>query len=1786
MTENNGGYIYSLVPDNAWLNDASRVYPVVIDPDVVLDFRGNFDNVYIRKDQPDANFTDPTYGSTDRLKLGNTSAQCMSLIKLNTLPSLNSGDVVVSARLYLTRYSTNDGDTGKEIDAYKMLGDWSENEITWNGYKALNGGNPADTKIEAFALSPEKSEYNVFDVTNLVKYWYRNPSKNFGIVLKAKDNRYYTEYASSRYSPSLSNHPCFSIAYVNSTGFESMFSYSTQEAGRAGIGNVNLFSGNLTFSHDDASIVNGGMSIGVTHVYNTNDRTINNGYGRGWRLNYAQQITGVTLPNRQNTELYYEYVDGDGTRHYYTKKENSSTEFLSELDKDSVMKINTSAKEITITDKGDNKLVFACELFDHDNDSSTAKVYRGRLVRIEDANGNKVNISYASASISSLRISSISEQLAGNSASGQSISFAYSENLLSSITSPDGLTVNYAYDSNKCLTGITTADGKTCTYLYNNRYCMTQAKDITNYSVNYTYNNASPYRVLSVKEMTGATEGQQLTFGYKRNVTMVEDSRSRKMLYQFNNYGQAVCVRDPEGRAAFAAFNTGDRNLTQLAAVSKTQNTVFNLLEDHGFERKSWTISNASFDTAYAYTGKYSAKLNSGSGDASVSTSATVVPSQTYTLSAYFKGGDNAKVQVLDSTGTVIAESDPVQTPETTGTDWSRGAVTFIPETNTVTVRLLAPSGNGTIYADAVQLEVGSTPNRYNMLENSDFSDGLNHYTRSGLDENNDKVITGSHSSHPEAFSAKIFRFEGNPTTTKTISQSIAVNGKKGDSYSFGGWIRTEAPAYVESYRNNAEVNKITVSVEFIDSNGNKVGDVCTVSFNANTTDWQFACSSAVASDAYSKIRISATFKNGRNKVTVDGLQLYRETFSQAYSYDENGNLVSSVSLIGQEPKLTYDSNDNVTSSTDPLGNKTTYTYDGKHNLLTSTAPSGVKTTNVYDANGNVTETKLGSSTTYIRSQTEYDSTSALAMAVTDARGNSVTYTYDDNTRQQTSVTDAKGNTSTYSYGNAASMLRLASLTGSGTGTVNYGYDSYGRLNRISRASTDYNFTYDEWGRTVSTKVGNVALSTNFYDEYSRLSRVVYGNGSVVYYFYDSLDRVSGINKGDATKSWLAYDFIYDGEGNLYELRNYETHRSTFFEYDHAGKCMASTEKSFTGNADIVEYTGTVSGYRYFYDENNNLIKIRSNMDGIYWNTGYTYDEDNRLSQITLSNDKTINYAYDPETGRLDYLIYHLGVEYKVDVTYKSGANGSATSLIYTYTNGSDARYNYNYDANGNITQIWRGSVTFASATEKYSYEYDAANQLIRENLYYGSGNAENATYTYSYDKWGNILSKSKYAYTTGTLGTIQSVISYYGYGNSQWKDQLTSYNGQSITYDASGNPINYLGATLVWEGQRLKSYTPVSTDSDKVNAYTYNYDENGLRTQKTVNIIKTSYYYNGSLLMGMTIGKGSRVKILRFSYDANGKVVGVNYNGTYYYYLRNAQGDVVKLIDKTGAAVVEYAYDSWGKPLSTTGSLASDLGKDNPFRYRGYIYDEETGFYYLQSRYYDPEVRRFISADVLLSTGQGVLGHNAYAYCLNNPINRYDESGHVAILTKENYWQNVAEGGAGTISLPGPIDIGKSVKSVIGTIIAFIAALMSLSETDVDVDTSTKPNTPMREPYYGVRIYAGEFQILTPPMSLEDAIAWTVSAMALGEYIDNKKKSTQFGSTTSWGIYAETEEDASAFAVALGGVLGIVDMSKLVYDEHHGSGTYNHYHMPGRKVIYNGKKYMHFHIWYGELMP
>ena len=235
------------------------------------------------------------------------------------------------------------------------------------------------------------------------------------------------------------------------------------------------------------------------------------------------------------------------------------------------------------------------------------------------------------------------------------------------------------------------------------------------------------------------------------------------------------------------------------------------------------------------------------------------------------------------------------------------------------------------------------------------------------------------------------------------------------------------------------------------------------------------------------------------------------------------------------------------------------------------------------------------------------------------------------------------------------------------------------------------------------------------------------------------------------------------------------------------------------------------------------------------------------------------------------------------------------------------------------------------------------------------------------------------------------------------WGDQLTSTTKytvsggvlcspvtQTYAYDASGNPIGYQGATLSWEGKRLVGIDESGTANDA----TFTYDENGMRTKKVRGTNTTQYYYNGSLLMGMNYDDWA---YMRFSYDSGGQVVSVNYYDTDYYYVRNGQGDIIKLIDGNGSTVVEYKYDTWGKIVSQTGDY--NIGYLNPFRYRGYVYDEATGWYYLQSRYYDPEVGRFLNADALLSTGQGVLGYNMYAYCLNNPVNMADSNGLCSVF-------------------------------------------------------------------------------------------------------------------------------------------------------------------------------------------
>ncbi|MDX9808501.1 MAG: RHS repeat-associated core domain-containing protein [Acholeplasma sp.] len=269
-------------------------------------------------------------------------------------------------------------------------------------------------------------------------------------------------------------------------------------------------------------------------------------------------------------------------------------------------------------------------------------------------------------------------------------------------------------------------------------------------------------------------------------------------------------------------------------------------------------------------------------------------------------------------------------------------------------------------------------------------------------------------------------------------------------------------------------------------------------------------------------------------------------------------------------------------------------------------------------------------------------------------------------------------------------------------------------------------------------------------------------------------------------------------------------------------------------------------------------------------------------------------------------------------------------------------------------------------------------------------------TLVYSYDSQNNITSIKTYGYQTISGTPLSEKKMYY---QNTWKDQLTRVeyytNGslnyyETITYDNSGNIINltdsrtsYLNKSYQWDGRQLTQIVSYGT------SLTFKYNDQGIRTQKVHNsgsLITTNYVLDGDKVLVETRSNGITIY---YTYDVDGSLLSMNYNGTEYFYITNLQGDVIELRDMSGYVVVEYKYDAWGNIVYQSPGTLADI---NPYRYRGYRFDVETGYYYLQSRYYNPQIGRFISADGQIN--EGILGENMYAYTENNPVMNIDPEG------------------------------------------------------------------------------------------------------------------------------------------------------------------------------------------------
>ena len=1570
----------------SWNIHEDAVYPITIDP--VMSFstdRYNIQDTHIIARYPTTN-----YDYNNHIRVRNDG---YSLLKFPT-PTLNSGDKIIKAQLVLAPYGAYDNSLSiysnansynppLYITAHKILRSWEETTATYQNVNPDNGF--YDSTVYSYRIVDGDTSYYTWDITRLANEWTERGVANHGVLLKydanPSDGSLFDSFFCSTNGAFIgpSAWPQILYQYINTSGIEDYYSYHTQDIGYAGIGYVNDLTGNLTIINPVVRTGGSLMPVTVSLVYNTNSiGGSETPYGRGWKLNWSQKIDRSTQTNLG--ESITKYVDGDGTEHYFDYDE-ATGQFIDEINPQRKI-LSVDSNNYTMVDSSGSSIYFK-------RNGTQNEWY---LWKISDAYGNYIQIDLNASDYN--RIDKIF------SSTGNEVFFTYnSNNFLVGIkyyddNSEKNIAIdynNYVSIENNCIGKVTFPDNSIVQYhyyYYGKPYCISKAVDVSGTSMAYDFNPQAPYRVNCIREYsTQGVIGNDMFVSYDAGGTLFTDPvNNRKYLYTFASNGTLKSVvdvtdNDGSGYGQYYEYNNGNTTATRgtgnMTFLSKTQKSTVNLFRNHSFENdailpalQAWdettAISTAGVSTEKSNIGARSYKMTRPTGSNSTRTLIyNVVPvtaGKTYSLSAYvntaemISTGKGASVCVI----LVGIQYESEYVTETID-EWQRISVTFTaPYTGEISACLCMVDATGSTYFDNVQFEEGGISD-YNLLENPGFEydnvlgDGGWIRYSAPLDYTTTQYCAGTRSG----------RTVGGIQIRYEYLQLVNIpNGKAGDTY--------VASAFAKASSIPAEGWQFSLLVRFTKNNVDI--NEQNLLFNFNTTEWQKISGAARAAGDYDTIQFWLLYYNNCNTVYFDNAQLIKDTFGNTYTYDSNGNLISTKDLQDKEEyTFKYDGNNQLIEQTNVSGGKISYTYNTTiKQQLDKVSSGGVTTEYTYDSHGNaLTSSTHGSgsaSNQTITSSATYNTNGEYMTSMTDSRGNVTQYEYNETRGLLNSVTAPDDTITAYTY-NTGEQLTNVTVRGEGAASsATYNYDSGKRLATIlSPSGTSYGFTYDTFDRNTAVKIGTRSLSQYIYDSKCRLDSLVYGNGTTISYGYDSLNRQTEISINDT----LRYQYLYDGASRIAEVLDLLAGRKVKYEYDIVDRLAREQLINTNTQARIAaldirydDVKNRVSGYDI------NVAGIEKSIDYVYSTSEITPDI---ITGIKQDGNQILSYGYDG-LNRLTTKTISTTTPFTTEYTYHDGASANTTTtLIKTVKNGNNT-LEYAYDEVGNIQSISKnGSVV-------ESYTYDALGQL--KTVTRGTD-----VYEYTYDNGGNILSEKKNGTVTKT----------YTYGDSEWKDLLTTYNDETITYDNIGNPLTYRnGMTFTWaDGRKLVS---ISQNGSALASYTYNAD--GLRTSKTVNGVETEYYWLNGTLYAQKTGD----EFLYFLYDESGVAYGFilkNSSGqSYYYYEFNLQGDIIGIVDEVGTRVVEYTYGAWGDILSITGTLADSIGQKNPLRYRGYYYDAETGFYYVSSRYYDPEIGRFINADGYISTGNGVLEKNMYAYCLNNPVNMFDPSGEIAITT------------------------------------------------------------------------------------------------------------------------------------------------------------------------------------------
>lgn len=725
-----------------------------------------------------------------------------------------------------------------------------------------------------------------------------------------------------------------------------------------------------------------------------------------------------------------------------------------------------------------------------------------------------------------------------------------------------------------------------------------------------------------------------------------------------------------------------------------------------------------------------------------------------------------------------------------------------------------------------------------------------------------------------------------------------------------------------------------------------------------------------------------------------------------SYTYDSQGNRLTSTDPLGHLTKFSYDSNGDVTQKqiqSDSSGTQFqnwSYTYNSLGEVLTATDPLGNMTTNTYDTKGNLLTTTTpppSSGGSGSKSSFTYDSKGEL-LTITDPNLNKTTLAYNA-VGLISSVTDAQSKVTQFQYDARGNRTAIIDALNQQT---TFTYDSMNRLTTITYPTSPATYTrfgYDYRGRKISVTDPNGKLTQYGYDDADRLISSTDPNNGLTQYAYDSENNLSSILDQANNKT----SFQYDAYGDLIQT-TFPSNLTEGYSYDLNRNLLTKTDRNshtinysydYLNRLSTKSYPDSTS-VTYIYDLANRLIQV-SDATGTY---GMSYDNTGRLTQTSTAysflagSPLTVKYGYDAASNRTSMTDpQNTSTSYAYDSLNRLGTLTYPASTNYGFTYDALSRRtkltrpngitsNYGYDPLSRLISVLHqvGSTVLDGAT----YAYDAAGNRTSK-----TDNRTDITSTYGYDPLYELTqvlqgSTTTESYNYDSVGNRLSSlgVSPYVYNSS---NQLSSYPGLTYTYDNNGNTLTKVApagtTSYSWDFEnRLTSVTPPGSGG----TVNFRYDPFGRRIQKASSTGTTNYVYEGANVLEEVDGSGNVVA--RYVQNSGlDEPLAETRGSTTSYYEADGLGSITSLSNSSGALASTYTYDSFGNVTASSGTVT------NPIQYTGREFDLESGLYYYRARSYDPAKGRFLSEDpARFSSGSA----NFYTYVRNNPVNSIDPFG------------------------------------------------------------------------------------------------------------------------------------------------------------------------------------------------